>query len=51
MLWFVLESGHYYEIKEQISWQRSERYFCRVSADGDIIRVTKEEVMEWAKGR
>ena len=50
-LWFVLESGKYYEVKEQTSWRSSERYFCRVSASGDIIRAIKEEVMEWAKSR
>lgn len=50
-LWFVLESGCYYEVKEQISWQRSERYFCRVSDDGTVIRASKEEVIEWLKSR
>jgi len=50
-LWFILESGRYYEVKEQISWQRSERYFFRVTGSGSIIRASKEEVMEWAKGR
>lgn len=50
-LWFVLESGRYYEVREQTSWRNSERYFCRVSAAGDILRATREEVMEWAKSR
>ena len=50
-LWFVLESGRYYEIREQTSWRSSERYFCKVSAAGNVVRVIKQEVVEWAKGR
>ena len=48
-LWFVLESGRYYEIREQTSWRSSERYFCNVSAAGNVVRVIKQEVLEWAK--
>lgn len=48
-LWYILESGAYYEIKKQTSWRDTERYFCKVSNAGEIVRVEKSEVMEWLK--
>jgi hypothetical protein len=50
-LWFILESGHLYEVKHSISWTRSERYFCIVTDSGDIQRITKAEVEQWLNGR
>ena len=41
---YVLESGHVYEVSRQVSWKRIERYFCEVNLDGDIVKLTKEEV-------
>ncbi len=41
---FVLESGHYYDVRSQISWGRSERYFCTVLDTGEIVRVPEEEI-------
>jgi len=42
--WYVLESGHVYEVKEPTSWSRIERYFCRVSDEGEIIKISEGEV-------
>ncbi len=50
-LWFVLESGRIYEVKNSVSWKRSERYFCSVTAEGDIQRISKEEVDQWLNDR
>lgn len=50
-LWFVLESGHFYEVKSPVSWQNSERYFCTVTDDGSIVHVGKEEVDQWLNSR
>jgi len=49
-LWFVLESGHIYEVKQCVSWTRSERYFCVVSDAGEVNRITSEEVERWLSG-
>lgn len=45
--WYILESGRVYEVKSPQTWSRTDRYFCRVTDDGDIVRITKEEVDEW----
>ena len=44
---YILESGNIYEVNSQYSWRNWERYFCKVSEDGDIIQITKSEVDEW----
>lgn len=48
-MYYTLETGHYYEVKRQYSWKNYERFFCRVTDEGDVVRVEKEEVIEWAK--
>ena len=44
---YTLESGHIYQILQQYSWKRSEKYFCAVSEEGDIAELTEEEVINW----
>lgn len=46
-LWFILESGKIYEVKEHTSWKSSYRYFCTVNYSGDIVRVV--DVESWLK--
>lgn len=46
-LWFVLETGNLYEVKERISWGKSSRYFCAVTERGDIQILEDDEVKEW----
>lgn len=41
---FIIESGHYYEVKAQVSWGRANRYFCTLSESGEIIELTEEEI-------
>ena len=48
-LWFVLESGRLYEVLSPLSWRSIDRYFCRVSDGGDILRVSKDEVDSWLR--
>lgn len=43
-IWYVLESGHIYEVKEPLSWSRIEQYFCRVSDEGEIVKISEKEV-------
>lgn len=47
---YVLESGRIYEVYAPLSWKRHERYFCTVTAAGDIIRMTKSEIDAWIAG-
>jgi len=42
--WYILESGHIYEVKEPKSWKCTEQYFCKVSEEGEIERITEKEV-------
>lgn len=44
---YTLESGRVYEVRAWRSWRTEDRYFCRVSDDGDIIRITRDEVDAW----
>ncbi len=48
---YILESGKVYEVKEQISWKKLQRYFCTVNQEGDIIVLTESEAIEWLKNR
>lgn len=47
--WYILESGKYYEIKQQTSWKKSCRYFAKVDDTGEIIEVKEEEVRGWLR--
>lgn len=48
-VYYILESGHVYEVLRPKSWGRSIRYFCTVSETGEIVTMTKDEVNEWLK--
>lgn len=45
---YVLESGKVYDVKEQSTWKNSKRYYCTVCDDGEIKKMTEEEVIEQA---
>lgn len=51
VLWFVLKPNTYYEVKSPTSWRSHDRYFCRVNDDGEILKISREEVVEWARNR
>lgn len=45
---YILESGeHVYEVSNPVSWRNTDRYFCRVTDDGDIVRIEQKEVDVW----
>jgi hypothetical protein len=46
-VFYILESGHIYEVKDPQSWKHCDRYFCRVTDDGDIEKIAEKEVREW----
>lgn len=48
---YILETGRLYEVKEQKSWSRFERYFCKVNDDGEVLKIDETEVIEWLKSR
>jgi hypothetical protein len=43
-LYFAVPPG-IYEVCRNTGWQRYERFFCRVENNGDIMRITREEVI------
>jgi len=47
-VFYILQSGHCYEVKCRISWKRGDRYFCRIEGT-ELIRMSKEEVDQWLK--
>ena len=49
--YYTLEAGKVYEVLEPLSWQRSDRYFCKVDDDGDIVAIEKREVDELMNGK
>lgn len=46
---YILETERLYEVKEPISWKRTDRYFCTINEQGDIIRLSTEEANQWLK--
>jgi len=47
--WFILESGKVYEVSAPKTWKRTDRYFCTVTDDGEIVTLEREAVDEWAR--
>ena len=47
-LYYWLDEGCLYEVKEQVTWKRWERYFCRAEA-GELVEMSEDEVIEWLK--
>lgn len=39
---YILESGKIYDIKEH-----KDRYYCTVTDNGNIVRLSEDEVKEW----
>lgn len=48
MVNYIIESGALYRVKEPVSWRSVAHYFVTVTADGGLLRMTKEEALEWA---
>jgi hypothetical protein len=49
--WYIIDSGHVYEVKEQTNYKAFDHYFCTVDDEGDIVRFEKEVVDAWLKSR
>jgi len=45
---YLLENNKVYDIKEPVSWGRSERYFCKIE-ENKLIKIGEEEVIRWLK--
>jgi len=45
--YFELESGKIYDVKEKVSWKRTLRYFIEVDNEGNIKKISEDEVKEW----
>jgi len=47
---FEMESGRVYEVQARLSWRRSDRYFCRIDAAGDLHELPEEDILKWLPG-
>lgn len=41
---YILESDHIYDVKDH-----KDRYYCTVTDNGNIVRLSEDEVREWLK--
>lgn len=48
-LWFTLDYFEIYEINQRVSSKKSQRYFCTVNSNGDLIELTEQDVEKWLK--
>jgi hypothetical protein len=46
--YFSLEPG-VYEVYERLSWRRTDRYFLRVDEEGNLTRISRDEVLACLK--
>jgi hypothetical protein len=46
---YILESGKIYEVKHKVSWKSFDRYFCIVADEGEIKKITRNEVCQRIK--
>ncbi|MEU0242315.1 hypothetical protein ABZ234_31945 [Nocardiopsis sp. NPDC006198] len=46
-LYFVLEAGRYYQAYRKTSQQQHEKPFLKVTEEGEVVEVAKEEVDQW----
>lgn len=47
MVCYTIESNKLYAVYHKTSWRSSEKYFCAVTENGDIYKLTNEEALEW----
>lgn len=45
---YLLEDGHYYSVKQPLSWTKFLEYYCTV-INGNIVELTREEVWNCLK--
>lgn len=46
-IYYWLDYGHIYDVKQPVSWKRTLRYFCRVTDDGKIVEIDESEIDQW----
>lgn len=44
---YILESHHIYDVKRSVTKYRDERYFCTVNNEGEIKKLSEQEVIDW----
>ena len=50
-VYYLLDSGHLYEVSSPQGWKRVDRYFCTVSEEGHLTRLTEQEARAWLQQR
>lgn len=46
-IWYILESGFMYYVKEPKSWKSVDFYWCSITENGDIYKLSEAEAQEW----
>lgn len=46
-VWYILESGWLYYVKEPRSWKSVDFYWCAVTENGDVYKMSESEAQEW----
>lgn len=44
-LFFWLESGWVYLVRERVSWRRSVDWYAAISEDGDVVKIKREDAV------
>lgn len=48
--YYHLKSGCIYEVAKRCTWNRTVQYFCRVTEEGEIVEVTRKQVLDLFQG-
>lgn len=48
---YTLESGKIYHVSDPRSWRRTDKYYVTVTNEGEIVKITEEEVSACLKRR
>lgn len=50
-VYYLLDSDHVYAVQEPLFRRRMDSYYCTVSRDGDIVRLSEQEARAWLQQR
>lgn len=50
-VYYLLDSDHVYDVQEPLFRGRMDSYYCIVSQEGDIVRMSEQEARAWLQQR
>lgn len=48
-MYYFLDSSKIYDIKRQVSWKKTERFYCKFNNNGEVVKITEDEVFKCIK--